>query len=182
MEGLLIPFITILAAEFLDKSQLSLILLSTRTKNHIQLFLGAMLGFLIVDGLAILFGSWITTLIDENYLKIIGAIVFIVFGLLNLKGQNSEKKPKNIMTHAFSGGLFAIFLTEWADKTQIATALFATKYNPVLVFIGVIIALAILSILAIGLGKTIEKHFDKNNVQKVAGAIFILLGVIFLFS
>ena len=48
-----------------------------------------------------------------------------------------------------------VFLSEWGDKTQIASALFATEYNPWMVLIGVMTSLTVLSVMAIYLGRFI---------------------------
>jgi putative Ca2+/H+ antiporter (TMEM165/GDT1 family) len=67
------------------------------------------------------------------------------------------------------------------DKTQIASGLFATKYNPVMVFIGVISALTILSVMAVYLGKFIALRMNKKTISKVAGIIFVILGILCFF-
>jgi len=51
IEDILIPLVAIAAAELGDKTQISILLLSSKTKKHLQLLLGVMLAFLIVDGL-----------------------------------------------------------------------------------------------------------------------------------
>ena len=73
-----------------------------------------------------------------------------------------------------------IILTEWGDKTQIAAALFSTNYNPIMVFIGTITALAILSGLAIYFGKIISERINQKIMTKIGGLVFILLGIVFL--
>jgi len=71
-------------------------------------------------------------------------------------------------------------LTEWGDKTQIAAAIFATQYNAIFVFIGTMTALLMLSIIAIFFGKIISKRIDKKFVNKIAGIIFIIIGITFI--
>ena len=66
------------------------------------------------------------------------------------------------------------------DKTQMAAALFATQYDPVLVFIGVMLALFILSMTAVYLGKRIMEKVDKRSISTIAGALFIVIGASFL--
>ena len=75
-----------------------------------------------------------------------------------------------------------IFLSEWGDKTQIAAALFAVEYNPWQVLIGVMTGLALLSILAIYLGKFISGKIDRRLISKIAGALFIVIGISFALS
>ncbi len=53
LQDILIPLIVVGLAELGDKTQLSTLLLASKTKKHIQLFLGTILAFLIVDGIAI---------------------------------------------------------------------------------------------------------------------------------
>ena len=60
LNEIIIPLIAIGLAEMGDKTQLSVILLSSRTREYIPLLAGVMLAFLITDGFAILIGSWMT--------------------------------------------------------------------------------------------------------------------------
>ncbi len=67
---ILIPLIVVGLAELGDKTQLSTLLLASKTDKHMHLLLGIILAFLIVDGIAILAGEWITDIaprrIDKN--------------------------------------------------------------------------------------------------------------------
>jgi putative Ca2+/H+ antiporter (TMEM165/GDT1 family) len=74
-----------------------------------------------------------------------------------------------------------IFLAEWGDKTQIASALFATMYDAWLVLVGTLSALALLSVMAVFLGQFIVARIDKRTISKAAGTLFILMGVSFFF-
>jgi len=96
--------------------------------------------------------------------------------LISNDGEEKETTQKNPFMAAF----LIIMLTEWGDKTQIAAAIFATQYNAIFVFIGTMIALIILSLIAIFFGKIISKRIDKKFVNKIAGIIFIILGIIFI--
>ena len=179
IEDLIIPFITIAFAELGDKTQISILLLSSKTKKHLHLLIGAILAFAIVDGVAIIAGTWITTIIPIYYLKIISAIVFIIIGILMLISKDDGEKEIT-QKNPFIAAFLIIMLTEWGDKTQIAAAIFATQYNAIFVFIGTMTALLILSIIAIFFGKIISKRIDKKFVNKIAGIIFIIIGITFI--
>ena len=100
-----------------------------------------------------------------------------------LKGDQDEEAESNLSAkRAFVSGFLMIFLSEWGDKTQIASALFATEYNPQMVFIGVMIALLILSVMAIFLGKYLSSRIDRRVITRVGGAVFLLIGLSFLLS
>lgn len=182
LQGIFIPFISIAFAEFLDKSQLMILLLASRTKQHMHLLFGVMLAFIVVDGSAILAGSWLTGLIPSFYIKVIAGFGFILFGIVNLIEASKEQKQHVVMKNPFLSGFSIIFLSEWGDKTQIASALFATQYPPLLVFLGTILALGLLSLTAVYFGKFISKKFDKRRINKISAAIFLLIGLLILFS
>lgn len=176
---LLIPFITIGLAELGDKTQLSILLLSSKTKKHLELLLGVMAAFLITDGVAVLIGSWLTSVVPMVWIKIVSGVIFIVFGVLTLRDTDEEARDKLYSPNAFIAGFVIIFLTEWGDKTQIAAALFATEYHPGLVLFSTLAALAILSVMAVYLGKFISDKIDKKIISKIAGILFVLIGASF---
>ena len=172
--------IAIAIAELGDKTQLSVLLLSSKTTKHFQILFGVLLAFLIVDGIAIAAGSWITTFIPIFYLKIVSGIIFILFGILILINKNNEEEKTKSYQNPFVTSFFLILLTEWGDKTQIAAALFATRFNPIGVLLGSMIALSILSIIAIFFGKLISERISKETINRVAAGVFIIMGIVFL--
>ncbi len=183
LNEILIPLVAVGLAEMGDKTQLSVLLLSSRTKDYIQLLLGVMLAFLLADGFAILVGSWVTSVVPVHLVKLISGAVFILFGIMILKGEDSEDNKGSLSPEsAFVSGFSMIFLSEWGDKTQIASALFATEYDPGMVFIGVMAALLLLSIMAIWLGRFLSGRVDRKVITKIAGTVFLLIGLSFLLS
>jgi len=79
-------------AELGDKTQLSVFLLSSKTKEHLNLLLGVMLAFLVVDGIAILAGDWITNIIPASLIKILSGVIFIIFGVLILRSKKRRTR------------------------------------------------------------------------------------------
>ncbi|MCX8207659.1 MAG: TMEM165/GDT1 family protein [Methanothrix sp.] len=178
LADLLIPFITIAIAEFGDKTQLSVLLLSTRTGRHLTLLTGVMSAFLIVDGFAILLGAWITEIVPESVLKIISGAIFLLFGITTLRDlDGDEEESRTFDDSPFLSGFLVIFLAEWGDKTQIASAIFATQYNPWMVLGGTMLALFMLSLSAIYLGKFILRYVKRRNITLAAGLIFMAMGM-----
>jgi len=175
-----VPFAAVGLAELGDKTQLTVLCLASKTKRHFELLSGIILAFVITDGLAIVFGSFITAHIPTSYIKIASGTIFILFGILTFMSKKDEdaacdlKKP-------FMSGFVLIFLSEIGDKTQIAAGLFATKFNPLMVFTGVISALVMLSVAAVYAGKFIALKLNKRMVSNVAGIIFILVGMLCFF-
>ncbi|HJR38815.1 MAG TPA: TMEM165/GDT1 family protein [Nocardioidaceae bacterium] len=73
----------------------------------------------------------------------------------------------------------AIFLVELPDKTFIATLVLSTRYRPLAVWIGVGLAFAVQTLLAV-LAGTVATLLPELLIQSIAIAIF-LLGAVILF-
>ena len=181
LQDIWIPLIVVGLAELGDKTQLSILLLSLKMEKRLYLLFGVILAFLIVDGIAILAGEWITNTVPISSVKILSGAIFIIFGILILRSEKEETKTKSkyYLKNPFYSGFALIFLSEWGDKTQIASGLFATKYNGLLVLTGVMIALTLLSILTIYLGEFISSKIERKTVTKIAGFLFVLIGLSF---
>lgn len=179
-QAFLVPFITTFLTEFLDKSQVSILLLGSKTKNHFHLFWGIMLAFLIVDGMAILLGAWLTSVVSPSVIRIISGVLFIAFGLLSLRGGKEDEPRFASKKTTFLTGFSMIFVAEMGDKTQLSAALFATQFSPYMVFLGVLSALMILTIITLSAGKLLTKRVNASIIHKVSGVVFILLGIFFL--
>jgi len=72
----------------------------------------------------------------------------------------------------------AIFVVELPDKTFLATLVLATKYRPILVWIGVGLAFAVQTTVAVLLGHAVS--FLPANVVQAAAALMFLAGAVIL--
>ncbi len=175
----LIPFLAVALAELGDKTQLALFCLSSQTRKHFQMLFGAIVAFTVTSGAAVLLGDFVSELISPHILKHISGILFIFFGVLTLWNNRAKNTREYKIHNPFFTSFFMVLLAEFGDKSQITTGLFATKYNPVFVFVGVLLALAILSALAIWLGKTLLRKLPRRKVAVIAGIVFIAIGIAF---
>jgi putative Ca2+/H+ antiporter (TMEM165/GDT1 family) len=178
---LLVPLVAIGLAEVGDKSQLSILLLSSKTTRHSHLLLGVILAFLVVDGVAVLVGSWITSIVPINLVKMVSGVLFVIFGVLTLRADDTKEDSRLRFNSPFVSGFAFIFMTEWGDKTQIASALFAAKYDPLMVLAGTMTALTLLSTAAVYLGRIVSTRINRKALTKIAGIAFVLIGVSFFF-
>ncbi len=76
----------------------------------------------------------------------------------------------------------AIFMAELGDKTQLATLALATERSRWAVFIGSALALVTTSALAVLGGDLVARTIPPQWIKRGAGAMFVVLGVMFLFS
>lgn len=176
MQSFLVPFVTICMAEIGDKTQLALFCLATRTRQRLALFLGALLAFALSNGFAILLGGLVGRVIPLVYVKLLAGIMFIGFGILTML-RVPEEEVECELKEPFLTGFTMILVSEAGDKTQIATALFAATYDPFLVFLGMLSALSILSLLAIYLGQSILTRVEPRKRTYLAGSLFVLIGL-----
>lgn len=181
MISFIAPFLAILVAELGDKTQLMVALLAARTQKKFLLFWGAIAAFALVDGFAVLMGSQLSRWISLFWLQIITGVLFLWFGLkIFLEKECSEKlsaqNSKNIFWHSFT----LIFVAELGDKTQIASGVFASQYNPWFVFLGAMSALSLLTLLAIAAGDWLSKKTPEHIIKRAAASIFLLFGILFL--
>ena len=73
----------------------------------------------------------------------------------------------------------AIFVVELPDKTFLATLVLATKYRPILVWIGVGLAFAVQTTVAVLLGHAVS-FLPEEIVQAAAGLMFLVGAVILI--
>ncbi|WP_395658922.1 TMEM165/GDT1 family protein [Nocardioides sp.] len=73
----------------------------------------------------------------------------------------------------------AIFVVELPDKTFLATLVLATRYRPILVWIGVGLAFAVQTTVAVLLGHAVS-FLPEEVVQAAAGVMFLLGAVILI--
>jgi len=180
IQDILLPFLLVGLAELGDKTQLAVLVLSTKTRRYKSLLAGVMLAFILTDGIAILFGNYIAQRVPLDYVRIGAGLMFILFGLMTLLQRDKDEEEGSYeLKSPFMSGFWLILIAEMGDKTQLAAALFATQYNPLLVFVGVIMALFILSVLTVYLGKIIMEKIDKKIISTIAGIMFILIGASF---
>jgi putative Ca2+/H+ antiporter (TMEM165/GDT1 family) len=176
-------FFSLYLAQMGDKTQLLTLLLATRIRDHVMLFLAIITGFAVGVGLAVTVGAGISELIPHRTLKIISATVFIVLGILIIRKsrQSIKKYKKKHFHHQFLSTALIIFLTDFGDKTQIAIALFSASYHPLLVFLAGILALGLDTFIMIYFSKVILHKIREKTIEKIAGILFILTGVFLYF-
>ena len=76
----------------------------------------------------------------------------------------------------------AIFMAELGDKTQLATLALASGRSRWTVFLGSALALVTTSALAVVGGDAVARVVPPHYIRKAAGALFLILGVLFLFA
>ena len=72
-----------------------------------------------------------------------------------------------------------VFYASAGDKSQIASIIISSKYNFISIFNGTAIAILLLVLLAMILGKTISKLLTNKQISIIGGIFFLLYAAIF---
>lgn len=80
-------FGTIFLAELGDKTQLAAIMMTSKTKMPVSVFVGTVLAMAVVTLIGVLFGQGLVRVIPGHVIKTVAAVAFILIGALMLLGK-----------------------------------------------------------------------------------------------
>ncbi len=83
----LTTFGTIFLAELGDKTQLVTIMMTSKTKLPLSVFIGASVALCLVTLAGVLFGEGLIAIIPQNILKKVAALAFIAIGVWMFIGK-----------------------------------------------------------------------------------------------
>jgi putative Ca2+/H+ antiporter (TMEM165/GDT1 family) len=83
----LTTFGTIFLAELGDKTQLATIMMTSKTKLPLSVFIGASLALCLVTLAGVLFGEGLIAIIPQGILKKVAALAFIAIGIWMFVGK-----------------------------------------------------------------------------------------------
>jgi putative Ca2+/H+ antiporter (TMEM165/GDT1 family) len=178
-------FVIIFLAELGDKTQLVTISFASKYP-HVPVFWGVFLGMSMVSVLGVVVGTIIFQHIPILYVKIISGVIFIIFGVWTLKeakeGEEEEEDIKEIgKKSVFSTTFILISITEFGDKTQFMVIALTAQYGaPILVFLGAILAFALIVGIGVFVGKKLSEKVDTKLIELGSGILFIVIGLVFI--
>ena len=87
IKTILSTFLLVFIAELGDKTQLSTMLLSSKSNSIMAVFIGASLALICSSFLGVFAGAYITKYIPPHYIQNSAGILFIIMGVLILSGK-----------------------------------------------------------------------------------------------
>lgn len=189
---LLIVFGVIFIAELPDKSLFASLVLGTRFPAW-YVWLGAATAFTIHVLIAVTAGKLLTFL-PHRVLEAIVAFLFLAGALLLFLGRHGVEQtaPKHRSAtdkldsrfwKVFATSFGVVFLGEWGDVTQIATANYAANYHdPWSVGVGALLALWAVTSLAVTVGVKALTLIPPRVLQRVTGGVLLLFAVLSVVS
>ena len=184
MEAFLISAGVVALAEIGDKTQLLALVLAARYRKPMPIVLGILVATLLNHALAGSVGAIVARLVDPQVLRWALGISFIAMAAWMLvpdKYEEQQAKPPRF--GVFATTLFAFFLLEMGDKTQIATIALAAKYpHLAAVVAGTTLGMMIANVPAVFLGEVAATKLPLRIVRGVCAAVFAVIGVLVLAS
>ncbi len=179
----LTTFGMIFLAELGDKTQLTAMALAARYPWK-KIFVGIALAFALLNLGAVLVGKILFALFPIFWTKIASAGLFLFFGITTLRHSGAEEEAhKVVATGAIRTAFLMILLAELGDKTQLVTLSLAAQYDsPVQVFCASTLALWLVSLIGIFLGKQLIRYFPIRYIHRAAGALFLIFGAVLLYQ
>ena len=183
MSSLLIALIalgTVTVAELPDNSGLASLVLGTRYRPD-WVFAGAAVAFAVHVVLAVTVGSFLT-LLPHRLVQIVVAVVFLIGAVLVLRADSDDDDEMRLKADAT--GFWAVALTSFAvtalaelgDLSDIVIANLAARYhNPVAVGIGSVLALWLVTGLAITGGRGLLRILPLRWISRLAALVMVVM-------
>lgn len=181
MDKFIEAFLLVFLAEMGDKSQLLSLAFATKYKLR-TVVLGIAMGIGLNHGLAIIAGAFISKYIELDYIRLLAAIVFILFGLLSLRLEYGDEEEEETSYLKNFGPVFTIagtfFVGELGDKTQIlAMTMGAMADNKIFVFLATFSSMMVVSIIGIFVGRILKKKIPEVTMNVLAAVLFLFFGL-----
>lgn len=178
-------FAVVFLLELPDKTALAALLLATRHRPF-PVFFGTASAFVIQSAVAVAAGS-LLSLLPREPIRIGAGLLFLALAALlvrqNLKkaeGEEAREVEREERRHRrpFVTAFLVVFVAEWGDLTQLATAAVQARYRePVIVFTAATLALWTVSAIAVALGNRLGAWIPQRPLQLAAAGVMILVAV-----
>jgi len=176
-------FAIVFMAELGDKTQLTVMMLSSKGSAR-SVFFGAMLAFLIVDGVSLLIGDELLSFIPYDLIGAGAGLLFIIIGALSLTRRRKERNRVDEIESRkadFLKTFSIIALMELGDKTQLACVVLAAELgNPLGVLAGVMLGFSAVTAIGVISGTKILRVLPRRYLEIGAAFLFIVLGILFI--
>jgi Ca2+/H+ antiporter, TMEM165/GDT1 family len=177
-------FAVVFLAELPDKSLFASLVLGTRFPAR-WVWLGVSSAFLVHVTIAVAAGQ-LLTLAPRSLVEVVVAVLFAFGAYLMLRPEPAEDDPEVGLPEppaprfwpVFATSFGVVFLGEWGDITQLATANLAARYeDPLSVGVGAALGLMAAAGLAVTAGARVLRYVPLALVRRIAGLLLLAFAV-----
>jgi putative Ca2+/H+ antiporter (TMEM165/GDT1 family) len=174
------PFLTSLAvvalAEIGDRTQLLAVFLAAQFRRPVPILLGILVATLANHALAGVVGAWVGALLTPALLRwgLGASYVAMAVWMLVPDRMTADAVPLARRRGAFVSTVICFFLCEMGDKTQIATAALAARFEGLLipVVLGTTTGMFLANVPAVLFGHHAAERLEVRWIRYLAAAIF----------
>ena len=186
-------FATVFLAELPDKTMIATIVLSARFHRPLAVWLGAASALTLQMVIAVT-AAQLLRLLPERPVQFAVSGLFAV-GAVVLWRSHSDVDPNEAIAddlstaespaRRLSGRRIAatvfgiVFVAEWGDLTQLATASLATTRPPLSVLVGASLAMICVSAIGVIAGRALLRVVPERVLHRTAAVVFAVLAVVF---
>ena len=182
MEAFFVSALVVGLAEIGDKTQLLSLMLASRFLRPLPIIFGILFATLANHAAAGLAGTYLGRLLTGGWMRWLLAASFLSVAVWALYPDRAAKNGRGYgRAGAFLTTLVAFFLAEIGDKTQIATAALAARFeqfSPVL--IGTTCGMMAANIPAVLIGHRLADRLPVRLIRIAAAVVFAALAVLTL--
>ncbi len=178
-------FLKVLLTEFIaemgDKTQLMLVALTSKYKLR-DIILGTAAAILVLNGMAVLAGGLVGSLIPDWIIKIIAALAFMYFAVTSLMKDDEDEEEVKDKKIKFAPLAVActFFVAELGDKTQLTAIAFGANEGlnaAIIVWIACSIGLFAADMIGMLVGYLLKSKTPDGFLNTLAFVIFAIFGV-----
>jgi Ca2+/H+ antiporter, TMEM165/GDT1 family len=185
-------FGTIFVAELPDKTMLATIVLAARFKRPFAVWVGAALALTAQMFIAVVAGR-LLELLPDRPVRIAVAILFGVGAVVlwRTSDETVHEEAEHLVPepHLQSPAwristtvMGVVFVAEWGDLTQLATASLASRGEALSVFVGATAAMLTVAAIGVLAGQSLLRVLPERILRRIAALIFATLSVLALVS
>jgi putative Ca2+/H+ antiporter (TMEM165/GDT1 family) len=175
-------FGVVFVAELPDKTAVAALVLATRGKA-LPVFLGASAALTVQSVVAVGAGH-LVALLPATPVHVAAGLLFLVSAVAMWRRKDDADDGGGAETSGTAGffrstwrAFLVIFIAEWGDLTQLATAALAARYDaPLVIFAAATLALCAVSGIAVLVGHHAGKLLNPKVTQGVAAVLFAVIG------
>lgn len=179
LEGFLVSTGVVALAEIGDKTQLLALVLAAKYRKPVPIILGIFVATVLNHFVAGWVGAWVAATVGPELMRWILGVSFVAMGLWILVPDkiDDDEAAAGPRFGVFLTTLFAFFVVEIGDKTQIATVALAARYEPLIAVVaGTTLGMMLANVPAVLVGEAAARKLPMKLVHGIAAAIFIVLG------
>ncbi len=179
MEAFLVSTGIVALAEIGDKTQLLSLVLAARFRKPWPIVWGILVATLANHGLAGALGSWVTTQLGPEALRWVLGGSFLAMAVWILVPDKLDEGDQDAPPRfgIFATTVFAFFIAEMGDKTQVATVMLAAQFNSWFwVVAGTTLGMMLANAPVVWLGDALTRRVSLKWVHRISAVVFAVLG------